>query len=178
MCIRDSVCLYYGSTNEYFEYDHVIFATHADTALKLINNPTENEEKILKNFEYKKNVAYLHNDIFFMPKNKKIWSSWNAILDKHDLNKNCVTYWLNKLQNLKTQKDYFLTLNPIANIDKSKIIKKVEFTHPFYDMKTVKAQKYLSELQGVNNSWFCGSYFGYGFHEDGLNSGIDVSNKL
>ena len=97
---------------------------------------------------------------------------------KYDLNKSCVTYWLNKLQNLKTQKDYFLTLNPIAKIDKSKIIKKVEFTHPFYDMKTVKAQKYLSELQGVNNSWFCGSYFGYGFHEDGLNSGIDVSKKL
>ena len=113
-----------------------------------------------------------------MPKNKKTWSSWNAILDKNDLNKSCVTYWLNKLQNLKTQKDYFLTLNPIANIDKSKIIKKVEFTHPFYDMKTVETQKYLSELQGVNNSWFCGSYFGYGFHEDGLNSGIDVSNKL
>ena len=175
---KNNVSLYYGSANEYFEYDHVIFATHADTALKLINNPTESEKKILKSFEYKKNVAYLHNDIFFMPKNKKTWSSWNAILDKHDLNKNCVTYWLNKLQNLKTQKDYFLTLNPIANIDKSKIIKKVEFTHPFYDMKTVKAQKYLSELQGVNNSWFCGSYFGYGFHEDGLNSGIDVSNKL
>ena len=113
-----------------------------------------------------------------MPKNKKTWSSWNAILDKYDVNKNCVTYWLNKLQNLKTQNNYFLTLNPIASIDKSKIIKKVEFTNPFYDKKTVKAQKYLSELQGVNNSWFCGSYFGYGFHEDGLNSGIDVSNKL
>jgi predicted NAD/FAD-binding protein len=175
---KNNVSLYYGSANEYFEYDHVIFATHADTTLKLINNPTENEKKILKNFEYKKNVAYLHNDIFFMPKNKKTWSSWNAILDKHDLNKNCVTYWLNKLQNLKTQKDYFLTLNPLANIDKNKIITKVEFTHPVYDMKMVKAQKYLSELQGVNNSWFCGSYFGYGFHEDGLNSGIDVSNKL
>ncbi|MDC0059433.1 NAD(P)-binding protein [Pelagibacteraceae bacterium] len=175
---KNNVRLYYGSANEYFEYDHVIFATHADTALKLINNPTENEKKILKNFEYTKNVAYLHNDIFFMPKNKNTWSSWNAILDKHDLNKNCVTYWLNKLQNLNTQKNYFLTLNPIANIDKSKIIKKVEFTHPFYDFKTVKAQKYLSKLQGVNNSWFCGSYFGYGFHEDGLNSGIDVSNKL
>jgi len=173
-----NVRLYYGSSNEYFDYDHVIFATHADTALKLINNPTENEKKILENFKYKKNVAYLHNDIFFMPQNKKTWSSWNSIMDKADLNKNCVTYWLNKLQNLKTEKDYFLTLNPIANIDKSKIIKKVEFTHPFYDMKTVKAQKYLAELQGVNNSWFCGSYFGYGFHEDGLTSGINVSNKL
>ena len=83
-----------------------------------------------------------------------------------------------KLQNLKTSKDYFLTLNPIISIEDSKIIKKVEFTHPFYDMKTINAQKYLSELQGVNNTYFCGSYFGYGFHEDGLNSGIEVSNKL
>ena len=113
-----------------------------------------------------------------MPKNKIVWSSWNSILDKKDLSKSCVTYWLNKLQNLKVLKDYFLTLNPIANIDKSKIIKKVEFTHPFYDIETIRAQKYLADLQGINNSWFCGSYFGYGFHEDGLKSAINVANKL
>jgi len=170
--------LYYGSSDEYFDYDHVVFATHADEALRLINNPTDNEKKILQNFQYKKNLAYLHNDDYFMPKNKKAWSSWNSILDKHNANKNCVTYWLNKLQNLKTDKDYFLTLNPITELDKKKIIKKIEFTHPFYDMKTIKTQKYLSELQGVNNSWFCGSYFGYGFHEDGLKSAIDIANKL
>ena len=99
-------------------------------------------------------------------------------MDKEDLNKNCVTYWLNKLQNLKTEKDYFLTLNPIKDIDSKKIIKKIEFTHPFYDIKTIEAQKYLTKLQGVNNSWFCGSYFGYGFHEDGLKSAISVANKL
>ena len=99
-------------------------------------------------------------------------------MDKDELNKNCVTYWLNKLQNLKTQRNYFLTLNPIINIDKNKIIKRVEFMHPFYDVKTIKVQKYLSELQGVNNSWFCGSYFGYGFHEDGLKSAIAIANKL
>ena len=82
------------------------------------------------------------------------------------------------MQNLETKKNYFLTLNPFMTIKNSKIIKKIEFTHPFYDIQTISAQKYLSELQGVNNSYFCGSYFGYGFHEDGLNSGIDVSNKL
>ena len=113
-----------------------------------------------------------------MPKNKNLWSSWNSILDRNDLNKNCVTYWLNKLQNLKTSKDYFLTLNPIIKIDNNKIIKKIEFTHPFYDVKTIESQKYLAELQGVNNSWFCGSYFGYGFHEDGLKSAINVASKL
>ena len=175
---KNGVRLYYGSENEYFEYDKVVFAIHANEVLELINDPTENEKKILKNFQYKKNIAYLHNDHRLMPDRKNVWSSWNSILDKDDIKKSCVTYWLNKLQNLKTLKNYFLTLNPIISIGDSQIIKKVEFTHPFYDMKTISAQKYLSELQGVNNSYFCGSYFGYGFHEDGLNSGIEVSNKL
>ena len=170
--------LYYGSSNEYFEYDKVVFAVHADEILKLIKDPTENEKKILENFEYKKNIAYLHNDDRLMPERKNLWSSWNSILDKNDIKKNCVTYWLNKLQNLNTKKNYFLTLNPFISIEDNKIIKKVEFTHPFYDLKMINAQKYLSELQGVNNTYFCGSYFGYGFHEDGLNSGIEVSNKL
>ena len=151
---------------------------HADEILELIKNPTDNERKILRNFQYKKSICYLHSDERMMPDRKSVWSSWNSILDKNNDKKNCVTYWLNKLQNLKTEKNYFLTLNPFITIEESKIIKKVEFTHPIYDTKTINAQKYLSELQGVNNTYFCGSYFGYGFHEDGLNSGIEISNKL
>ena len=113
-----------------------------------------------------------------MPDRKNVWSSWNSILDKSNEKNICVTYWLNKLQNLKTKKNFFLTLNPFISIEGSKIIKKVEFTHPFYDVKTINAQKYLSELQGMNKSYFCGSYFGYGFHEDGLNSRMNLKNKL
>ena len=109
---KKSVRLYYGSSNKYFDYDKVIFATHADETLKLIENPTEHEKDILSNFKYKKNIAYLHADNNLMPNNKKVWSSWNSILDKRDKNKSCVTYWLNKLQNLKTENNYFLTLNP------------------------------------------------------------------
>tara|TARA_B100001996_G_scaffold250452_1_gene194202 strand:- start:1106 stop:2347 length:1242 start_codon:yes stop_codon:yes gene_type:complete len=175
---RNNIRLYYGSSNEYFDYDKVIFATHADNILNLIDNPTDNEKKILKNFKYKKNITYLHTDDRLMPLRKNVWSSWNSILNKENLKENCVTYWLNKLQNLNTEKNYFLTINPIIPVDESKILKKVEFTHPIYDIHTVNAQKHLSELQGVNNTWFCGSYFGYGFHEDGLKSAIDVSKKL
>ena len=113
-----------------------------------------------------------------MPLRKNVWSSWNSILSKENLKENCVTYWLNKLQNLNTDKNYFLTINPIIPVDEIKIIKKIEFTHPIYDTQTVNAQKHLSKLQGINNTFFCGSYFGYGFHEDGLKSAIDVSNKL
>ena len=175
---ENGIKLYYGSSNEYFEYDKVIFAVHADEILKLINDPSENEKKILKNFQYKKNIAYLHNDERLMPNRKNVWSSWNSILDKNDIKKNCITYWLNKLQNLKTKKNYFLTLNPFISIEENKIIKKIEFSHPFYDINTINAQKHLSELQGINNTYFCGSYFGYGFHEDGLNSGMEVAKKL
>jgi uncharacterized protein len=175
---KNNIRLYYGESNEYFDYDHVVFASHADETLKIIKNPTDNEKKILSSFKYKKNIAYLHTDSSLMPKRKNAWSSWNSILDKNNLNEVCITYWLNKLQNLKTTDNYFLTLNPILNIDERKVIKKIEFTHPLYDTQTPQAQKNLNELQGVSNSWFCGSYFGYGFHEDGLKSAIDVAKKL
>ena len=120
----------------------------------------------------------MHNDERLMPTKKNAWSSWNSILDNNNIKNNCVTYWLNKLQNLKTDKNYFLTLNPIYEIDNKKIIKKLNFSHPFYDFKSFEAQKYLTELQGINNSWFCGSYFGYGFHEDGLKSSLNIVNKI
>ena len=175
---KNNVRLYYGESNEYFDYDKVIFATHADDTLKLIKNPTNQEVNILSNFKYKKNLAYLHCDENLMPNTKNAWSSWNAILDNKDIKSNCVTYWLNKLQNLKTNNNYFLTLNPIFKIDNKKIIKKVEFTHPVYDLKCFNAQKNLPELQGINNTWFCGSYFGYGFHEDGLKSALNIVNKI
>ena len=173
-----NVRLYYGASNEYFDYDKVIFATHADQTLNLITNPTNNEKNILGNFKYKKNKAFVHKDESLMPNNKHTWSSWNSILDKKDNSKNCVTYWLNKLQNLKTKTNYFLTLNPITPIEKKYIIKTVDFTHPFYDLKSIKAQNNLAELQGKNNSWFCGSYFGHGFHEDGIKSSINIVNQI
>ena len=138
---KNNVRLYYGKSDEYFDYDKVIFATHADDTLKLIKNPTETEKSVLNNFQYKKNVAFLHTDEKLMPDNKKVWSSWNSILDKKNMNKNCVTYWLNTLQNLKTKKNYFLTLNPYLLLDDHKIIKKINFTHPFYNLRAIEAQK-------------------------------------
>ena len=175
---KNNVRLYYGSSNEYFDYDKIVFATHADEALQLIKNPTEKEKNILINFKYKENIAYLHSDEKLMPNRKNVWSSWNSILDKKDVNKSCVTYWLNKLQNIKTNNNYFLTLNPIIPIENKKIIKEVKFSHPFYDLETIKSQKHLTELQGKNNTWFCGSYFGYGFHEDGLKSTLNIIDKI
>jgi predicted NAD/FAD-binding protein len=108
-----------------------------------------------------------------MPKNKLAWSSWNSI-SKENLSETCVTYWLNNLQNLKCDDNYFLTLNPIQKIETNKIITKVNFTHPYFNTQTAKLQKELFSLQGKKRTWFCGSYFGYGFHEDGLKSSIEM----
>ena len=157
--------------NEYLDYDHVVLASHADQSLKLLENPTENERKILDKFEYVSNIAILHTDEKLMPKKKVAWSSWNSISNK---DKTCVTYWLNNLQNLKCDNNYFLTLNPIYEIPVKKIIKKINFTHPYFNSETSKMQKELQSLQGKQNTWYCGSYFGYGFHEDGIKSAINL----
>ncbi|MBD1147185.1 NAD(P)-binding protein, partial [Pelagibacterales bacterium SAG-MED28] len=161
--------------NEYLDYDHVILASHADQSLKILEEPTSEEDKILKRFSYVSNKAYLHIDENLMPLRKSAWSSWNSITKD---NRTCITYWLNKLQNLKTSKNYFLTLNPVEQINNNKILKKIDFTHPYFNKENVKLQKDLHKLQGKKRTWFCGSYFGYGFHEDGLKSSIDLFRKF
>tara|TARA_B100001741_G_scaffold312379_1_gene315627 strand:+ start:297 stop:1538 length:1242 start_codon:yes stop_codon:yes gene_type:complete len=172
------VQLFYGNNSEFFIYDKVILATHADEALKLIENPTKDESLILSNFSYKKNIAYIHTDTNAMPKNKSAWSSWNSIIAKNKSDNNSVTYWLNLLQNLKIDRNIFLTLNPFFKIEEDKLIKKVEFTHPYYNQNSLNYQKKLIHIQNRKNILFCGSYFGYGFHEDGIKSSIDMIKTL
>jgi predicted NAD/FAD-binding protein len=161
--------------NEFIDYDQVVLASHADQSLNMLNEATKEEKEILSKFSYVSNSAFLHTDQNLMPLRKNAWSSWNSITKN---NKTCVTYWLNKLQNLKTNKNYFLTLNPVEIIDENKIIKKVNFTHPYFNSENVKLQKKLHLLQGKKRTWFCGSYFGYGFHEDGLKSSIELIKKF
>jgi predicted NAD/FAD-binding protein len=169
--------LYYGGANEFFNYDKVVIATHADEAISLIDKPSQEETEILSNFSYKENVAFIHTDKRAMPKNKKAWCSWNSSVDKKD-NKNSITYWLNLLQNLKCNEDIFLTLNPYFEIDESKVLKKVKFTHPYFDQSALNNQIKLNELQNKKDVLYCGSYFGYGFHEDGINSSIEMLKYL
>jgi predicted NAD/FAD-binding protein len=161
--------------DEYMDYDQVVLASHANQSLKMLEEPTDEEKEILTKFSYVSNSAYLHSDKNLMPLRKSAWSSWNSITKE---NKTCVTYWLNKLQNLKTEKDYFLTLNPVERISEENIIKKVNFTHPYFNNENVTLQKHLHKLQGKKRTWYCGSYFGYGFHEDGLKSSIEMLEKF
>tara|TARA_B100000424_G_scaffold176601_1_gene136437 strand:+ start:1123 stop:2361 length:1239 start_codon:yes stop_codon:yes gene_type:complete len=176
--VSSGVQVYYGGANEFFDYDKVILATHADEALSLIKNPTDQEIKTLSNFDYKKNLAVLHCDESVMPKNKKVWSSWNTYVDPKNLNKSSLTYWLNLLQNINCEKNIFLTLNPLKEIPNERIYKKIEFTHPYYDQKALDNQKNLKNIQNKENLLFCGSYFGYGFHEDGIKSSIEMLKNL
>ena len=172
------VQIYYGGNNEFFDYDKVVLATHANEALALIDKPTNQEKKILSNFNYKENHAILHSDESIMPKNKKTWSSWNSFVDPADLSKSSLSYWLNLLQNLRCEKNIFLTLNPFRDIPAEKIFQKIKFTHPYYDQNALDNQKNLETIQNKENLLFCGSYFGYGFHEDGIKSSIQMLKNL
>ena len=174
----NSVRVFYGDESEFFDYDKVVFATHADQTISILENPSDAEKNILSKFNYKKNMAVIHTDEKVMPSNKKAWSSWNSSINTDNLSECSITYWLNKLQNLKIDKNIFLTLNPYFEIDNDMIVKKVEFTHPYYNQEALSSQKNLSTIQNKKNILFCGSYFGYGFHEDGIKSSIDMLKFL
>ena len=174
----NSVRVFYGDESEFFDYDKVVFATHADQTISILENPSDAEKNILSKFNYKKNMAVIHTDEKVMPLNKKAWSSWNSSINTENLSECSITYWLNKLQNLKIDKNIFLTLNPYFKIDEDMIVKKVEFTHPYYNQEALSSQKNLSTIQNKKNILFCGSYFGYGFHEDGLKSSIQMMKSI
>ena len=175
---NNGVKVYYGAENEFFIYDKVVLASHADESLKIISDISNEEKEVLSNFKYKQNKAIIHFDESSMPTNKKAWCSWNSSLNPKDKKQSSVTYWLNQLQNLKIDKNIFLTINPFFEIDSSKIYNKIDFTHPYYDEKALKNQSKLISIQNINNTLFVGSYFGYGFHEDGIKSSIEMLKSL
>ena len=162
-------------------FDQVIFATHADVTLKILGPAaTAEERRTLGAFEYTSNEVVLHTDASFMPKRHAAWSSWNYLGEKNAAEEQqlCVTYWMNLLQVLKTKQDYFVTLNPLRPVEASKVLKRIVFEHPLFNAAAIDAQDALAGLQGANRSWFCGAYFGSGFHEDGLQSGLAVAEGL
>ena len=170
----NGVQIYYGSESEFFNYDKVVLASHADESLKIISDITDEEKKILSNFKYKPNKAIIHSDESAMPKNKKAWCSWNSSLNPQNNDQSSVTYWLNQLQNLKINQNIFLTINPFFEINPNKLFNEIDFTHPYYDENALQNQSNLKSIQNVNNTLFVGSYFGYGFHEDGIKSSIEM----
>ena len=159
------------------KYNHLVVATHSDQVNSVINLDLK-EKNIFKDIKYKKNIVYLHNDLTLMPKRREVWSSWNYIEDEKKSNKLTVTYWMNNLQNLKTKTNIFVSLNPSKKPNLEKTYRVIEYAHPNFDFKTFEKQKEIDNIQGKFNTWFCGAYLGYGFHEDGINSSLKVAKKI
>ncbi len=165
----------YDKNNNYYQFDKLVFATHADQVLHLLDKPTKSELNIFNKIKYSTNSAYLHTDTSLMPNSKIAWSSWN-FLNRSINKKFTLTYWMNLLQNLPTNKNYFVTVNPF--IKPNNTINETKFEHPIYSLDTLKAQREIMKIQGLNNTFFCGSYLGYGFHEDGIQSAAYISKLL
>jgi predicted NAD/FAD-binding protein len=157
------------------EYDHVIFACHSDQALKLLLDPSQEENDILSAMAYQKNTAILHTDETLLPKNKSAWTSWNFLKREND--KLCVSYNMNILQSIDSPETFIVTLNA-DNIDKSKIIRTIEYTHPLFTKTFVNAQSRWAEINGKRNTSYCGAYWRNGFHEDGVVSAQGVCEQL
>ena len=164
-----------GNTSE---VDHIIFSQNPSKVVNILSDIKKNELDILGKFKANKNTAYLHSDESIMPKTKKIWSSWNIFVPKDEKSHISVTYWMNKLQNINNKTPLFLSLNPVNLPNEGSIFKVIDYEHPIFDSKSITALKFLDEIQGLNNTWYCGAWSGNGFHEDGLNSSLKVANKL
>ncbi|WP_246660480.1 FAD-dependent oxidoreductase [Nitratireductor sp. XY-223] len=160
-------------------FDHVVMATHADQALALLGDRDAAEAALLSAFPYQENTAFLHCDERWMPKRNRLWSSWNYIkAGRKSADELCVSYWMNRLQSLPTRDNIFVTLNPIREIASETIIREMRYEHPVFTAEAFRAQENMPTLQGYRRTWYCGSYLGYGFHEDGLASGLAVAEKL
>jgi len=163
-------------------FDHVVLACHADQALALLASPTEDEQHLLSRFPYQRNRAILHTDSRLMPNSRAAWASWNYLTRAADSEAQpdalSVTYWMNNLQHLPAEHPVFVTLNPTQEPAEGTIQRSFLYDHPVFSLASIQAQASLWSLQGKQNTWFCGAYFGYGFHEDGLQAGLAVAEQL
>jgi uncharacterized protein len=161
-------------------FDAVVIAAHADQALKMLAAPSKAERKLLGVFRYAHNDAVLHTDASLMPRRKAAWAAWNYLSDGAGADRRLsVTYWMNRLQPLgAAAPPLFVTLNPLRPPRPDSLVRSDIYEHPQFNSETMRAQQELWSLQGQSNTWFCGAYFGAGFHEDGLQAGLAVAEDL
>jgi uncharacterized protein len=162
-------------------FDHVVLACHTDQSLKMLRAPTDAQRRVLSAIKYQPNTAVLHTDASVMPKTRSAWAAWNYERAGNDTDENarvCLHYWLNQLQPLPFAQDVVVSLNPTRAIDPSKVLGTYEYDHPVFDLVAMQAQRELPSIQGHDGIWFAGAWGGYGFHEDGLKSGLAVARAL
>ena len=159
-------------------FDKIVLACHADQALALLDDADPGEHDLLGRFGYSSNEVWLHEDWSLMPRRLPVWSSWNYVAGSDAANAQVsVTYWMNRLQNLPARTPLFVSVNP-ARPPSGTVHQHCTFEHPMFDAAAIRAQRELHRLQGVRHTYFCGSYCGYGFHEDALSAGLDVAEQL
>jgi predicted NAD/FAD-binding protein len=160
-------------------FDAVVMASHADESLRMLKDADPRERAVLGAFNYQRNVAVLHADRSFMPRRRAAWASWNYLLEENaEHHPPAVTYWMNRLQPLPTRRDFFVTLNPPVRSAPTTILRSFPYDHPMFDSATDRMQREIWDIQGRGGVWFCGSYLGHGFHEDGIQSGLAVAEAL
>ncbi len=160
------------------DFDEIVIATHSDQALALLGDPSEREREILGAIPYQRNEAVLHTDTSLMPRRRAAWSSWNFHLSDAPANGSTVTYWMNNLQRLRAKCDYLVTLNRGAEIDPDKVLRRFEYDHPMYTAAGVTAQARHGEISGFDRTHYCGAYWGWGFHEDGVVSALRACERI
>jgi len=160
------------------KFDSVIFATHSNQALDILDDPSDAEKDILGSIPYQKNNILLHTDSSVLPRRKLAWASWNYQLDSDPNSPVILTYNMNILQTIESNKTFCVTLNDSDSVDKNSILKKITYHHPLFTVNAIEAQKRKSEISGVNNTYYCGAYWRNGFHEDGVVSALDVCSSF
>jgi len=162
------------------EFERAVVATHADQALRLLGDADELESRLLGPWRYQPNHTVLHSDEQLLPRKRVAWSAWNFIRDigRSESQPVYVSYWMNRLQGLKAQRTYSVTLNPEGTFKPGSVVARFDYQHPQYDFGSLATQDELPGLNGRRNTWFCGSYFGYGFHEDAVRSAVAVGESM
>jgi uncharacterized protein len=159
-------------------FDHIVLACHSDEALSLLADATDCEREILGAMPYQRNEAVLHSDATLLPRRRGAWAAWNAFIPR-DTDASCtVSYCMNLLQRLDSPEPFVVTLNREAAIDPAKVIRRMRYHHPLYTRAAVAAQSRHAEIQGVKRTWFAGAYWGWGFHEDGIRSAVNVASAF
>jgi uncharacterized protein len=159
-------------------FDEVVLATHSDEALALLRDGSDREHEILGAIPYQRNEAVLHTDVRMLPRRRRAWASWNYHLLAEPNSATTVTYHMNRLQSLRAEREFCVTLNRREEIDPAKVIRTIHYAHPVYKADGVKAQARVNEISGRERTHFCGAYWGWGFHEDGVVSALRVGERF
>jgi len=159
-------------------FDQVVLACHSDQALRLLAEPSQAEREILGAIQYQANDTVLHTDVSVLPKNPRAWAAWNALIPAQASEQCTVSYCMNLLQSIESEHTFIVSLNCTHRLDPSKVLRRMSYHHPLYSHAMVAAQKRRSEINGVDRVWYAGAYWGFGFHEDGLRSGVEVARSL